>query len=145
MKKLIISICVIVCSVSLYAQNPMDERLYDEVKLKIGDDATEISACAFGGTKKEGKPREGSCSLTLNKDVLYRFTCGNSKKSTAILEQKLISREDNQLIKVIEVKEGDISSFEFMCKKTGKYSIQSFYNGFGYCWNVTIISKVNIK
>jgi len=141
MKKIIISISFIVCSVFLYAQNPMDERLYDEVKLKIGDDATEIGAC--GGSKKEDKPHTGSCSLTLNKDVLYRFTCGNSKKSAGILKEKLTFEENNQLVKVIEVKVGEISSFEFLCNKTGMYSLQSFYEDSGYCYNVTVISKVN--
>lgn len=141
MKKIIISISFIICSVFLYAQNPMDERLYDEVKLKIGDDATEIGTC--GGSKKEDKLHSGSCSLTLNKDVLYRFTCGNSKMSAGILKERLTFKENNQLVKVIEVKVGEISSFEFLCNKTGKYSLQSFYKDFGYCYNVTIISKVN--
>ena len=143
MKKIIISISFIVCSVFLYAQNPMDERLYDEVKLKIGDDATVISAC--GGTKKEDKPHTGSCSLTLNKDVLYRFTCGNSKKSVGLLKQKLSYKDGNNYVikKGIEVKAGEILSFEFLCDKTGKYSLISYFEDFGFCYNVTIISKVN--
>ncbi|MBS2099839.1 hypothetical protein [Carboxylicivirga linearis] len=141
MKKIIILIVFITGSILSHAQNPMDERLYDEVKLKIGDDATEISACS--GSKTENQSHTGSCSVTLNKDVLYRFTCGNSKKSSGILKEKLTFKENNQLIKVVKVKVGEILSFEFLCTKTGNYSLQSYYDDLGYCYNVTIISKVN--
>ena len=141
MKKIIFSICLVACQILVFAQNPMDERLYDEVKLKIGDDATELHAC--DGSRKKDKSSAGSCSMTLTKDVLYRFTVGNSKRSASVLKQKLTFTNSKKLIKSIEVKAGEISAYEFLCKETGKYSLTSFFEDSGYSYEVTIISKVN--
>ena len=135
---------IVFLNMYLIAQNPMDERLYDKVKSEIGEDAKELYAC--GGSKQNERLFGGVCSITLNKGLRYRFTCGNSDKSsgavTIMLSFKEAEKMEEKKIESIKVDRAEVDNFEFLCDKTGRYSLSSSFDKEGYGYEVTIISQV---
>ena len=141
MKRIMFLLSVIFFSLGLYAQNPCDAKLTDRTRSNIGKDATYIQGMMGSetGTRLEG----GSFSLALNEGVLYRFTTGSSELTQVDVIVNLYYGFDKKLIKQQVVTPGKTSNFEYLCDKTGKYSIRLSFKEKGKSCVQVLLSKVN--
>ena len=161
MKKIIILLFALMTAGIVFAQDKPDVRLLDKVKAQVGKDTEQLvsSSATSGGnvrgttyvvlpTKKGYMYMSGSTgrSTTLNSGVTYRFTIGNSEQSAGALTFRLrMSETKNEkefLIKSMEVKSGDISSFDFPCTRTAIYNYDYSFDVEGKYQSATVISKV---
>lgn len=159
MKRILILLFALMASSCIFSQKISDARLLDKVKAQVGQDVEQqISSSATHGPRTivHTDPKTGVQSrstpfgiyvVNLNNGIRYRFTVGNSEQSAGTLTVRLfMSKEIGDIlspIKSMEVKPGDISSFEFLCTQTGRYGYYYDYTGDYQC--AAVISKVKTE
>lgn len=96
-----------------------DYKLFEELGNEIGWDTKQVvSFTAAKQLNDETLIKSGL--FILNKGAKYRFSIGNARESDGTISFEFFKDQTN-IIEKIDIPPGEIKSFDFDCKETGRY------------------------